>query len=118
MSSKGGSRRQAVPDVDNDQLKELLEGHVKEHGAKKAFFFGVYASIGRAEAVQCADLAENYDLLKQVSFWQCRCWDVLMFMCVCLQLFLFRCFLWCLPVKSKTRCFEMSSKIWPRSMVG
>jgi hypothetical protein len=74
MSSKGGSRRQAVPNVDNDQLKELLEKHVKENGAKKAFFFGVYASIARTEAVQCAGLAENYDVLKQVCLWQCVCW--------------------------------------------
>lgn len=40
MSSKGGSRRQAVPNVDHDQLKELLDKHVKENGVKKAFFLG------------------------------------------------------------------------------
>lgn len=66
MSSKGGSRRQAVPNVDHDQLKELLDKHVKENGVKKAFFWGVYGAIARAEAVQCSGLAENYDILKQV----------------------------------------------------
>ena len=68
MATKGGSRRQAVPEVDTDQLRTLFEHHVKEHGVKKAFFFGSYSNIARTQAVECGGLAENYDVLKQVPF--------------------------------------------------
>ena len=37
MATKGGSRRQAVPEIDTDQLRNIFEQHVKENGVKKPF---------------------------------------------------------------------------------
>ena len=82
MATKGGSRRQAVPEVDSDQLRNLFEQHVKENGVKKAFFFGSYSNIARTQAVECAGLVENYYILKQVAiWWQINYTDV----CICLH---------------------------------
>jgi hypothetical protein len=91
MATKGGSRRQAVPEVDSDQLRNLFEQHVKENGVKKALFFGSYSNIARTQAVECAGLVENYDILKQVAHWWhanflvisvCMCVHI---SCLCIQ---------------------------------
>ena len=58
-----------MPEVDIQMLKHVVEQHVKEVGAKKAFFFGVYNNISRSQAVDGPGLAENQLLLKEASSW-------------------------------------------------
>ena len=64
--SRGGDRRRPVPDVDSQDLFEMLDNYVKTSGIRKAFFFGSYEIIGRAQAVYAGGLVENYDLLEGI----------------------------------------------------
>ena len=64
MASRGGGHRRKVENVD---LIDVLEDHVKSHGLSRAMQFGIYENIDRTQAAFAAGLAYNKDLLMKAA---------------------------------------------------
>jgi len=64
MASRGGGHRRKVENVD---LIDVLEDHVRSHGLSRALQFGIYENIDRTQAAFAAGLAYNKDLLMKAA---------------------------------------------------
>eukprot|EP00435_Cladocopium_sp_Y103_P012857 s1421_g3.t1 len=62
--SRGGARRNKVPEVDTLHLADSLVSHVQSLGVQAAFSLGKYASLERQQAVVGPDLVDAMPLLK------------------------------------------------------
>lgn len=66
--SKGGPRRNKVPEVDAGQLLDRLCSYVKSHGVQAAFSLGkYYKHLQHQHAAVAADLSEQVELFKYLA---------------------------------------------------